>query len=853
MNQRVPQGPPNPLPNVPINEKWELLRPTIERLYIDEKLKLPKVIDAVKAQYGFDAFEHEYKRQIRKWKLRKNIPTPKKAALCDTLQTRAQAGKSTAVKYKGRDVDTKKLRRHLKTEARQDIALQSAAGRPVRDAGPLSLPFPQFGNRVFMNWNMPYGALRLSTAKAIDHRSPFGGAASTPSDVMVATPSSIGGVPSPTNAPSPMSVALTAKAANDRARLFVEGRHDDLLRSMEKQDRVTISNWLYQFWIFSFKTAKHWGRGPQDWTANILRFDRYQERFTLSAPNTPRTMMNSPGQRTNLRHDAMNNGSPQDAVQPPSDLCRWSIHIDYVEHKGVESPPPSPPANLDLDNEESWTKWPISPDPGLFLEKIQNGLESNDFSSIGTKDLPMAVTQIAKAAKRSQNELLKEALGFCIMARNTYLLGDLLDQIYVAEIDISGLYPFHLAASYLGGSKNCCNVLDIIHYDLSDESSLRIFYVNDLGHTILDNLMLSILKAHTSCVPSIVDHVFLKEKRFAGEEVDICGRWDADSDCVRSLLANGDPAIPFEWKHQFCHTSVQTICHCIGTISFWAPINTPSGLFLKRCLQCGLKLQLLPLHTLILAAFHLAQHGCKGETLFGILACLLCLLASGANPMLKAHVSGRALLTDEQADECDHEELDPLQLTDKVPASFTSTWSTEVIVGWNILRHVLRHSQAEWSPRRSQRRPGPGYDEHDDEFGEFIVYGDDEMSIDEELTTDEGFPPPCTECDGHKQNFFGKSKVLATLWAAVQTEFLTYRRLKAGDSWISSNFDMHDLLTSLDAGRDIRIGLVQEKMMAKFCACGRFFEADDINVREVEACSHYFSNLEDGNRSTYIY
>lgn len=55
MNQRVPQGPPNPLPNVPINEKWELLRPTIERLYIDEKLKLPKVIDAVKAQYGFDA------------------------------------------------------------------------------------------------------------------------------------------------------------------------------------------------------------------------------------------------------------------------------------------------------------------------------------------------------------------------------------------------------------------------------------------------------------------------------------------------------------------------------------------------------------------------------------------------------------------------------------------------------------------------------------------------------------------------------------------------------------------------------------------------------------------------------
>ena len=551
----------------------------------------------------------------------------------------------------------------------------------------------------------------------------------------------------------------------------------------------------------------------------------------------------------------MNNGSPQDAVQPPSDLCRWSTHILYKQYERVESPPPIPPANLDLDNEESWTEWPISPDPGLFLKKLQNGLESNDFSSVDTKDLPMAVTQVAKAAKKSQNELLKEAFGFCIMARNNNLLTDLLEQILEAKIDVSGLYPFHLAASYLGGSKTCCLVLNIITRNLDGKSSIRMLNVNDLGHTILDNLMISILKAHTSCAPSIVDDVFRKEKRFAGEEVDICGRWDADSDCIRSLLANGTPAIPFEWKHQFCHTSVQTISHCIATIFGppWAPdIDTPSGLFLKRCLQCGLKLQLLPLHTLILVAFHLAQHGCKGETLFGILACMLCLLGNGANPMLKAHVSAQALFTDEQTDECDHEELDPLQLTDKVPASFSSTWSTEVIVGWNILRHVLRHSQAEWSPRHSQRRPGPGSDEHDDEFGEFIVYGDDEMSIDEELTTDEEFPQQCPEQEYH-ENFFGKSKVLGTLWAAVQTEFLTYRRLKAGDSWISSKFDMHDLLRSLDAGSDIRIGLVQEKMMAAFCDCGIFFEAEDeCCVRVDEACAHYFSNLEDWNRSTYI-
>lgn len=55
MNQGVPQGPPNRLSGDTLNEKWESLKPTIERLYIEENLKLSEVIDEVKAQYGFDA------------------------------------------------------------------------------------------------------------------------------------------------------------------------------------------------------------------------------------------------------------------------------------------------------------------------------------------------------------------------------------------------------------------------------------------------------------------------------------------------------------------------------------------------------------------------------------------------------------------------------------------------------------------------------------------------------------------------------------------------------------------------------------------------------------------------------
>ena len=184
--------------------------------------------------------------------------------------------------------------------------------------------------------------------------------------------------------------------------------------------------------------------------------------------------------------------------------------------------------------------------------------------------------------------------------------------------------------------KTCCLVFDTIQ---EFHASLRKLYVNDVGHIILDQLMIYILKSHTSCSPDVVDETFKKDSCFEGEDINICGRWDADSDFVRDLLASRMPGIPHEWKHIFCHTSAQTICHCIRTEFYpdWAPdINHPSGLFVRRCRPCGLKLQLQPLHTLVIVASYLTFSGCEGETLFGLLACLLCLLRNGADPLLVA-------------------------------------------------------------------------------------------------------------------------------------------------------------------------------------------------------------------------
>ncbi|KAF6228030.1 hypothetical protein HO133_007758 [Letharia lupina] len=268
-------------------------------------------------------------------------------------------------------------------------------------------------------------------------------------------------------------------------------------------------------------------------------------------------------------------------------------------------------------------------DATLFTDKLSDNIESNDFSNLSLDGSPIAVDLMARAPRDSPKELLKEALGFSIMSRNVNLVIDLLEEIG-ENVDITGLYPLHLAGRYLDGSKTCCNVLDALDHP----RSLRKIYVNDLGHPVLDQLMITILKAHTSCLPSVVDVIFKKDKRFEGEDVDICGRWNADSDCVRTLLANGPSGIPFQWKYM-------------------------------------------------------------------------------------------ALLGNEDVDECSHEEMDPVELAMKVPASSSSMWSRELSTGWQVLTIVLRHSQAEWKARPSRRRSNSNEREDEHEFSTFIEYGED--------------------------------------------------------------------------------------------------------------------------------
>jgi hypothetical protein len=515
----------------------------------------------------------------------------------------------------------------------------------------------------------------------------------------------------------------------------------------------------------------------------------------------------------------------------PSQLCRWSIHVPEEEYEEIPSPQ-SEHELAGLQDDDTWKEWPQSWLEQPFEEKITSALQSNAFSSFAGDDLPFSAAQIASAASKSPSEILVEAVGFSIIARNFELLARLVERATLSKVDLSSLRPFHLAISYLDGSKTCCNILDVLHDVLLSEERPWKNPFNALGHTVLDNLMITILKGHTSTSPGLVDHAFGTESRFVGEEVDICGRWDTDSECYRDLLASGRSSIPFEWKHKFCHTSAQAICHCLDSLLEWSSkekiLETPSGLFLRYCPHCGQKLQLLPLHTLVLTAFQLAHSGCQEEDLFGVLACLLCLLGHGIDPCATAHISIAALLDIESDERCSHEDLSPIELAEKVPEAITSTWQLPARTGWRLFCLVLRYSHHE---RKLKTDGGVSW-----------------RSIDQ---VDNNFSTTCLDKheDLDSESYFGTSIHLGHIWASVQAELLSYRRLRETDPWTSKYFDMEELLESLEVGDSISIEYVKEGMLKPYCRCGIF--GWDTAVRE-DTAKYYFANLDDYTRLTAI-
>jgi hypothetical protein len=83
-----------------------------------------------------------------------------------------------------------------------------------------------------MNFSLPIGILRSLMTIHPNDTSPAGMVPSPMSDIVVETLNSTGNRSSPREALSPMAVVAKIMSANERALLFVEGKHFELLQSM---------------------------------------------------------------------------------------------------------------------------------------------------------------------------------------------------------------------------------------------------------------------------------------------------------------------------------------------------------------------------------------------------------------------------------------------------------------------------------------------------------------------------------------------------------------------------------------------------------------------------------------------
>ncbi|KAI6643326.1 hypothetical protein MCOR08_000047 [Pyricularia oryzae] len=442
-------------------------------------------------------------------------------------------------------------------------------------------------------------------------------------------------------------------------------------------------------------SVKYYGRGPTRWDAELIATRSLGGLPTDGASHQARALPDiSNSAQAAIWDDSMH----------PTMLCRWSFHYeDDVEcDDAVYAPsPPHAPQAQDIEDETTWMPWEGNQSSSL-SEILQDGMTSGSFTK-ATTDLPITSPTVSAALERSKDQLEAEAFAIAIASGNhDYLSGLRRFDLECFSGKLGDLFPFHLAATHLRGATSCCLIADYLVGNMDGERSVQRLNRNDLSHTILDSLMITILRSHTSVSPAIVCEALGKAGRFPGEGIDVCGRWDLDSPCVRRLFASGRTSVPMSWKHPFCHTSVQAVCHFI-TALFSRPyspdINLESGIFLRRCC-CGEKLRPRPLHTLVMVAYCLASHGAPGETLFGAIAVLTCMLVHNANPLDEADLAIPLLFFPggtPDTGNCQHTPMTPIALAHALQGLPHHQWTSEVRLGWDVFVMTMQLAAAQRS------------------------------------------------------------------------------------------------------------------------------------------------------------
>ncbi|TGJ84651.1 hypothetical protein E0Z10_g4127 [Xylaria hypoxylon] len=516
----------------------------------------------------------------------------------------------------------------------------------------------------------------------------------------------------------------------------------------------------------------------------------------------------------------------QDVSTAPTQLCRWTIHIPHATGDAI------------CKGKDLVQVPPMENGARVFTDELHQSITSNSFTNTSVDDLPIATDEVTRAIEKDPAALEVDAWKLAIMAGNCELLGQLFEE-NGCEVPkgLSNIHPFHLAASFIDGGHTCCMPFIELSFILGPSYAFS-HNVDNLGHTILDTLLVSIIRSHTSLSPDTVSFEFQSPNRFPGEEKDICGRWDLETEKVRHLFQQGFPSIPNKWKHPFCHTAAQAICHSI--IAIFGPacapnINQMSGLFIRRYTECGMELRPGPLHTLVFITFYLAQQGMPGETLFGALAVLVCLLSLGADVSLEADISVEEILGDSELR--------------KVPAAVIDRWTGDCKTGWNSFAQVLVHaemSKGQESPRHSDNKSENEASEDGD--------NDSESNLDDDSTLHHcELDILSTKIHRNWLKLKCHNAEIGLLWATIQAELLTYRRIRVGDAWLSENFSMEALEAWLKGTSAVfSTPLVQDQMLREYSRCGWFFKASQfVCPAAKEVSAWHFMNMDSDGGATY--
>lgn len=582
-----------------------------------------------------------------------------------------------------------------------------------------------------------------------------------------------------------------------------------------------LTTYLHDLWMHTFVTAKYWGRGPLTWTRDMI------SKMTLK-PLVP-----------------LSSTSHDEPIILPTQHCRWVIHVDKKQTITSDLQDYQKPSNFD---QSSWMSWPSAEQSSRsFVQSTQESVSENTFTCLSPDDLPISSSLIVESIGKDSNSLVLESLRFAIMGGNLELVASLLSKpnrkIICDYLDRKEFHPYHLAATYLDGGNTCCSMFLELFAELDEGYPIFRFNEDSMHHTVLDCLVISVIRSHTNVSPRDVSPSFADTAMYPGEEKDACGRWDADSPAIRQLFQRGSYRIPPSWKHPFCHSSVQAVCHCL--IAIFKPggdishIKHLSGLFIRYCNKCGAKLTLGTLHLVVILAYHLAASGIQGETLFGTVAMLVCLLRLGADVSQKSEVSIHEILGLGSEDMCQHANIDAGDFMQTVPSATVDLWTQECQTGWHCMHGILKLA------KNSRIRPmNNAAAMHDHETGRRSTFGRQvgvmDIDNDEILNGQRGLYRNLTNNDdddddddefycilAHEHKWYPAfpcgNPQLGLIWAVIQAEMLTYRKILDIDHWISDNFSMNALREWLEGeSKGLEMPFVQEDMLKEFAVCGWF-------------------------------